>query len=235
MFLVELEEELIQRLGLLFQFASGGGRSVGRAHEQAVLFVGPVQTHPSRNGVCSGNRIVVLRRFVFHRILSLVSRQALDRRKPYREPASRRPLSIRFGPKRRAGSESLSRCVDAQGKGDSSSQPGVTPFGQAKAWLLTSKYFHGAKVIHRRLRREEARLSSPPMNNFGTPIRDGVRGRGSWVASFRFCACVGTMNLPRAVSRRDSVLDCGSPLPLLLPRAEWESARGLAQSKPVGH
>src|SRR3989440_12083900 len=61
------------------------------------------------------------------------------------------------------------------------------------------------------------------------------------------CARIGTMNLPRAVARRDSVLDCGKteqqigmcacaprPLPLLLARAGWESARGLAQSKPVG-
>ena len=175
MLLVELEEELIQRLGLLFHFASCR-LALGGANEQAVLLVGPVQADPCHNGIWSGSRIVVLCRVVFHRMLSLVLRQALDRRKPYREPSSRRPLSIRFGPKRRAGSESLSRCVQAHGSGNSSSQPGVTPFGQAKAQLLTSKYFHGAKVIHRRLRREEARLSSPPMNNFGIPIRVGEGG-----------------------------------------------------------
>src|SRR5213079_3330173 len=37
---------------------------------------------------------------------------------------------------------------------------------------------------------------------------------------------------PRLKGRcRASVLDCGSPLPLLRPRAGCESARGLAQSK----
>ena len=35
----------------------------------------------------------------------------------------------------------------------------------------------------------------------------------------------------RWVRRRDSVLDCGSPLPLLRPRSRSKSARGLAQSK----
>src|SRR5881394_1913487 len=35
----------------------------------------------------------------------------------------------------------------------------------------------------------------------------------------------------RGGRRRASVLDCGSPLPLLRPRTRSESARGLAQSK----
>src|SRR5881628_3586236 len=34
-----------------------------------------------------------------------------------------------------------------------------------------------------------------------------------------------SMNSPRAVAGRDSVLDCGSPLPLFLARVGWESAR----------
>jgi len=37
--------------------------------------------------------------------------------------------------------------------------------------------------------------------------------------------------LRRVGPRRASVLDCGSPLPLLRPRTRSESARGLAQSK----
>ena len=40
-------------------------------------------------------------------------------------------------------------------------------------------------------------------------------------------ACIGTMNSRRAVARPDSVLDCGSHLPLFLACTGWESARGL--------
>ena len=43
------------------------------------------------------------------------------------------------------------------------------------------------------------------------------------------CARFGTMNSPRALARRDSVLDCGSPLPLLLGCTGWESAAGPSQ------
>src|SRR5439155_9463259 len=39
----------------------------------------------------------------------------------------------------------------------------------------------------------------------------------------------GTLNSPRSLARRDSVLDCGSPLPLFLACTGWESARGLAK------
>ena len=46
-----------------------------------------------------------------------------------------------------------------------------------------------------------------------------------------FFARVGTTNSLRAVPRRDSVLDCGSPLPLFLACSGRDSARGLAQSK----
>jgi hypothetical protein len=53
----------------------------------------------------------------------------------------------------------------------------VTPFGGAKSVLFTSIKFAAAKVIHRRLRRGEVELSSPPVNNFGRAIRAGVRGK----------------------------------------------------------
>src|SRR6266536_1631947 len=53
----------------------------------------------------------------------------------------------------------------------------------------------------------------------------------SWRAPFRFSACIETMNPPRAVACRDSVVECGSPLPLFLACTGGESARGLAQSK----
>ncbi len=43
------------------------------------------------------------------------------------------------------------------------------------------------------------------------------------------CARFGTTNSPRSVARRDSVLDCGSPLPLLLGCTGWESAAGPSQ------
>src|SRR5439155_16265895 len=54
-----------------------------------------------------------------------------------------------------------------------------------------------------------------------TPLRSAAQAGGFTPA----CACIGTMNSPRAVAGRDSVLDCGSPLPLFLARVGWESAR----------
>src|SRR6266542_354513 len=58
---------------------------------------------------------------------------------------------------------------------------------------------------------------------------------GSWRAPFRFCACIGTMNRGGRCVGRDSVLYCGSPLPLLRPQTTSKSARGLAQSKTWRH
>ena len=65
--------------------------------------------------------------------------------------------------------------------------------------------------------------------------RGGVPGKPP-----SLCARFGTINSPRAVARRDSVLDCGKteqqigvcacaprPLPLFLACTGWESARGL--------
>ncbi len=54
---------------------------------------------------------------------------------------------------------------------------------------------------------------------------------GSWRASFRFLRKHWDNEPRRWVRRRDSVLDCGSPLPLLRPQSRSKSARGLAQSK----
>ena len=53
-------------------------------------------------------------------------------------------------------------------------------------------------------------------------------------SSDAFLARIRTMNSPRAVAGRDSVLDCGSPLPLFPARAAWESARDWRSSKPGG-
>src|SRR4029079_12864885 len=109
-----------------------------------------------------------------------VSRQALDRRRPYRGLWRQRPLRIRLDPKRGVGSESLSRCILRQGRGHSSSQLGVTPGMEAKLSLFTIQKVHGAKVIHHRLRGEERGLSSPLMNNFWS----NYKGRGERLATF---------------------------------------------------
>ena len=190
----QLEKERIQRGGFLLQEVGLRRPGAVGAHRQTMFLVSPVQADPGkdrrcrdgggwrrrslRNGWRDGWRDGLCGRLcagLFHSIMVLVSRETLARRRPYSGPLDRRPLRIRFGPKRETGSESLSRCIPSQGPGDSSSQSRVTPFGGAKVALLTSKTFHRAKVIHRRLRGVAADLSSPPMNNFGTTIRAGVR------------------------------------------------------------
>jgi len=43
-----------------------------------------------------------------------------------------------------------------------------------------------------------------------------LKGLGLMESPLSLCAGIATRNSPRAVARRDSVLDCGSPLPLFL-------------------
>ncbi len=69
------------------------------------------------------------------------------------------------------------------------------------------------------------------MRRTDTMRRKDDAEEGSWRAPFRFFACIGTMNRGGRCVGRDSVLDCGSPLPLLRPQTRSKSARGLAQSK----
>ena len=58
------------------------------------------------------------------------------------------------------------------GTQDSSSDPCVLNLLIEQMRRFFTMYFLGdAKVIHRRLRGVESILSSPPVNNFGTPIR----------------------------------------------------------------
>src|SRR5439155_13125028 len=130
------------------------------------FFISPVQAHPAedwRGGRrlrrLSGRRTISLWRVVCHSKLWLVSRKALDARRPYRGPCEQRPLRIRFGPKRGAGSESLSQCILREGLGNSSSQLCVTPLWEAKNEFFTSQKFSRAKVIHHRLRGEKPGLS----------------------------------------------------------------------------
>src|SRR5258706_53588 len=53
----------------------------------------------------------------------------------------------------------------------------VTLLLEAQTRVVHNSKLFAAKVIHSRLRGViPGRLSSPPMNNFGTPIRAGVRG-----------------------------------------------------------
>ena len=124
-------------------------------------------------------RRISLCHFFVHSIFPIASRKALDARRPYRGPSGQRPLRIRFGPKHRAGSESLSQCILRQGQGNSSSQLCVTPLWEAKTQLFTSQKFCRAKVIHNRLRGEESKLSSPAMNNFWSYYKG--RGEGGLV------------------------------------------------------
>ena len=114
---------------------------------------------------------ISLYRLVIHSNVLSVSREALGRRRPYRGPSERRPLRIRFSPKRRAGSESLVTCLVRQRLHYSSSRLRVTPLLEAKMRLFTHQSFCRAKVIHHRLRGEIPKLSSPLANNFGRPIR----------------------------------------------------------------
>ena len=63
------------------------------------------------------------------------------------------------------------------------------------------------------------------------PSREGS-GVGRFMESLLSLLRMHWDHEPRLNGRcRASVLDCGSPLPLLRPRAGCESARGLAQSK----
>jgi hypothetical protein len=87
--------------------------------------------------------------------------------------------SIRFEPKRRAGSESLSQDVAPCGLGNSSSLPGVTAEPVApKVSLFTAFIARDAKLFTIGCGRSLQRLSSPLVNNFGKAIRVGVRGNG---------------------------------------------------------
>ena len=86
-------------------------------------------------------------------------------------------LSIRFEPKRRAGSESLSQDVATYGSGNSSSQPGVTVEPLApKSSLFTGVIARAAKLFTVGCGERSQGLSSPPVNNFGEAIR--ARGYG---------------------------------------------------------
>src|SRR6266536_2875020 len=72
--------------------------------------------------------------------------------------------------------------------------------------------------------------SKPPNRGRGRERRRGRKG-GSWRASTASWLRIEAMSLPRAVAWRDSVVECGSPLPLFPACVGGESARGLAQSK----
>jgi hypothetical protein len=77
-------------------------------------------------------------------------------------------LSIRFEPKRRAGSENLSLDVATSGKGNSSSQPGVTAEPSApKRSLFTDFIARDTKLFTTGCVGSFRRLSSPLVNNFG--------------------------------------------------------------------
>jgi hypothetical protein len=80
--------------------------------------------------------------------------------------------SIRFEPKRRAGSESLRLAVATGGWRNSSSQPGVTGEPVApKASLFTAFIARDAKLFTIDCGESFQRLSSPLVNNFGKAIR----------------------------------------------------------------
>src|SRR5262245_16521672 len=179
--LTQLQKPRIQRLRFMLHQVLSGRCPRSRAHHQAVLFVRQIQANPAHDRCRGFSR---LRRFgrislcpiVTHSSFGKASRKALDRRRPYRGPSRQRPLRIRFGPKRRAGSESLSRCILRQGPGNSSSQFCVTPLWEAKSQLFTSQKFCRAKVIHSRLRGENPELSSPSVNNFWSYYKGRVEG-----------------------------------------------------------
>jgi hypothetical protein len=172
-----MQEPGIQHFRFVLQQVLLGRAAHAGAHDQTVLFIGPIQTDPAddgrrvagrgaRTGQTDRTSRISLCRIFTHSRLSLASRKALDRRRHYRGLSRQQPLRIRLSPKRGAGSESLSRCILRQGQGNSSSQLCVTPLLEAKMRLFTSQSFDGAKVIHRRLRRDNPQLSSPPVNNF---------------------------------------------------------------------
>src|SRR6267154_534239 len=166
--LAQLEKPRIQRLRFMLHQMPAGRRTHGVAHHQTVFLVSPIQANPAHDRCCRLSCLsrISLYHFFVHSIFPIASRKALDARRPYRGPSYRRPLRIRFGPKRGAGSESLSQCIVIQGQGNSSSQLCVTPLWEAKNQLFTSQNFRRAKVIHNRLRGEEPGLSSPSVNNF---------------------------------------------------------------------
>ena len=85
-------------------------------------------------------------------------------------------LSIRFEPKRRTGSESLSQDVETYGQGNSSSQSGVTVEPLApKLNVFTGHRARAAKLFTIGCGGSFHRLSSPLVNNFGEATGIGER------------------------------------------------------------
>src|SRR5258706_731627 len=187
MLLAQAQEGLIQQLRLLLQEVRLG-RPLERLHNQTMLLVSPISTDPGpdRVGNCRARLTdhcilrcgVVLYFCLFHRILLLASRKDLDDRKPYRGLVKRKPLSVRIDPKNMAGSESLSRCLEDMGRVVRHPSR-VTLLLEAQTRVVHNSKLFAAKVIHSRLRGViPGRLSSPPMNHFGTPITGQQTGHG---------------------------------------------------------
>src|SRR5712671_627193 len=110
---MQLEKPRVQGLGFMLHQMPARLCPRSGAYHQAVFLVRPIQAKPAHDRCRRFSRLSRLRRislchFFVHSIFPIASRKALDARRPYRGPSYRRPLRIRFGPKHRAGSESLS-------------------------------------------------------------------------------------------------------------------------------
>src|SRR5438128_12531002 len=104
------------------------------------------------------------------------------------ETSGCRHLSIRFEPKRRAGAK-LSPNSSAETIREFVTQRGVTAGLLAPGpKLFTARCARSAKLFTVGCGESCKGLSSPPMNNFGTPIRIKVRGASHCTLTVKVCA-----------------------------------------------
>ena len=171
-----------QGLGSLLQGAALDLLAARGGQTDGVFFVSPVQTHVGgedqrsrRGGLWCARHI----RCIHNQCclgLRLRPRWLGSSEGLIVETSDCRHLSIRLGPKRRAGAK-LSPNSSSETAREFVTQRGVTAELLAlRQRLFTSRRGRRAKLFTVGCGERFRRLSSPPVNNFGSPIRVGVRG-----------------------------------------------------------